>query len=130
MVRVRFGVTDRAAAARRPRGRRAVTALSPRCNIPCHINAPEQYAPMIMAIEHSGCEVSADIIKNKLMDMSSEFLREVFSTFGRLPESNSGCLTYSGQKLAQRYHTEDGFPGLLSAKSYWTDPPLKRYRRD
>ncbi|CAG4970927.1 unnamed protein product [Colias eurytheme] len=33
---------------------------------------PEKYAPMIMAIEHSGCEVKSDIIKTKLMDMSSE----------------------------------------------------------
>lgn len=33
---------------------------------------PERFAPMIMAIEHSGLEVSADIIKTKLMDMCSE----------------------------------------------------------
>lgn len=33
---------------------------------------PEKYAPMIMAIEHSGIEVSADIIKTKLMDMCAD----------------------------------------------------------
>lgn len=33
---------------------------------------PEMYAPMIMAIEHSGIEVSADVIKTKLMDMCAE----------------------------------------------------------
>lgn len=33
---------------------------------------PEKYAPMIMAIEHSGMEVSADVIKTKLMDMCLE----------------------------------------------------------
>jgi transposase InsO family protein len=33
---------------------------------------PEKFAPMIMAIEHSGIEISADVIKTKLLDMSSE----------------------------------------------------------
>lgn len=33
---------------------------------------PERYAPMIMAIEHSGIEISADVIKTKLMDMCVE----------------------------------------------------------
>lgn len=33
---------------------------------------PEKYAPMIMAIEHSGVDVSADVIKTKLLDMCSE----------------------------------------------------------
>lgn len=34
---------------------------------------PERFSPMIMAIEHSGLKISADAIKTKLMDMSSEF---------------------------------------------------------
>lgn len=33
---------------------------------------PEKYSPMLMAIEHSGIEISADVIKTKLMDMCSE----------------------------------------------------------
>lgn len=33
---------------------------------------PEKFAPMIMAIEHSGLAVSADVIKTKLLDMTSE----------------------------------------------------------
>ncbi|GBP29416.1 Retrovirus-related Pol polyprotein from transposon TNT 1-94 [Eumeta japonica] len=33
---------------------------------------PEKYGPMLMAIEHSGIEISADVIKTKLMDMCSE----------------------------------------------------------
>ncbi|CAF4947657.1 unnamed protein product [Pieris macdunnoughi] len=32
----------------------------------------EKYAPMIMAIEHSGIEVSADIVKTKLIDMCAD----------------------------------------------------------
>lgn len=32
----------------------------------------ERFAPMIMAIEHSGMVISTDIIKSKLLDMSSE----------------------------------------------------------
>lgn len=32
---------------------------------------PEKYAPMIMAIEHSGIKVTADAIKSKLLDMES-----------------------------------------------------------
>lgn len=31
---------------------------------------PEKFSPMIMAIEHSGIAISADVIKTKLMDMS------------------------------------------------------------
>lgn len=33
---------------------------------------PEKYSPMIMAIEHSGIDVSADVIKSKLLDVCSE----------------------------------------------------------
>lgn len=33
---------------------------------------PEKFAPMIMAIEHSGIAINSDIIKTKLLDMSSE----------------------------------------------------------
>lgn len=33
---------------------------------------PERFAPMIMAIEHSGIEISADVIKTKLIDMCSD----------------------------------------------------------
>lgn len=33
---------------------------------------PEKYAPMIMAIEHSGMNISADAIKTKLLDMSAD----------------------------------------------------------
>lgn len=33
---------------------------------------PEKFAPMIMAIEHSGIAISADVIKTKLLDMSCE----------------------------------------------------------
>lgn len=33
---------------------------------------PEKFAPMIMAIEHSGMAISTDVIKSKLLDMSSE----------------------------------------------------------
>lgn len=33
---------------------------------------PDKYAPMLMAIEHSGVEISADVIKTKLMDMCSD----------------------------------------------------------
>lgn len=34
---------------------------------------PEKFSPMIMAIEHSGMSISADAIKTKLLDMSSDF---------------------------------------------------------
>lgn len=34
---------------------------------------PEKFSPMIMAIEHSGMKISCDLIKTKLLDMSSEF---------------------------------------------------------
>lgn len=34
---------------------------------------PERFSPMIMAIEHSGLKISADSIKTKLLDMSSDF---------------------------------------------------------
>lgn len=33
---------------------------------------PEKFAPMIMAIEHSGIAINSDVIKTKLLDMSSE----------------------------------------------------------
>ncbi|CAH2103269.1 unnamed protein product [Euphydryas editha] len=33
---------------------------------------PAKFSPMIMAIEHSGIKISADVIKTKLLDMSSE----------------------------------------------------------
>ncbi|KAF2891902.1 hypothetical protein ILUMI_14271, partial [Ignelater luminosus] len=32
---------------------------------------PEKYAPMIMAIEHSGIQVTTDAIKSKFLDMES-----------------------------------------------------------
>ncbi|GBP40883.1 Retrovirus-related Pol polyprotein from transposon TNT 1-94 [Eumeta japonica] len=34
---------------------------------------PEKFSPMIMAIEHSGINISADAIKTKLLDMSADF---------------------------------------------------------
>lgn len=34
---------------------------------------PEKFSPMIMAIEHSGINISADAIKTKLLDMSTDF---------------------------------------------------------
>ncbi|GBP63868.1 Retrovirus-related Pol polyprotein from transposon RE1; Endonuclease RE1 [Eumeta japonica] len=33
---------------------------------------PKKYGPMLMAIEHSGIEISVDVIKTKLMDICSE----------------------------------------------------------
>lgn len=33
---------------------------------------PEKFSPMIMAIEHSGIAISVDVIKSKLLDMSSD----------------------------------------------------------
>ncbi|CAH2099257.1 unnamed protein product [Euphydryas editha] len=33
---------------------------------------PSKFSPMIMAIEHSGLEISTDVIKSKLMDMSDD----------------------------------------------------------
>ncbi|GBP00527.1 Retrovirus-related Pol polyprotein from transposon TNT 1-94 [Eumeta japonica] len=35
---------------------------------------PEKFAPMIMAIEHSGIAINSDVIKTKLLDMSSQWL--------------------------------------------------------
>lgn len=32
---------------------------------------PEKYAPMIMAIEHSGIQITTDAIKSNLLDMES-----------------------------------------------------------
>ena len=37
---------------------------------------PEKFAPMIMAIEHSGIEISADAIKTKLLDMEDDFHKD------------------------------------------------------
>lgn len=34
---------------------------------------PERYAPMIMAIEHSGIDITTDSIKTKLLDMQEEY---------------------------------------------------------
>lgn len=33
---------------------------------------PEKYSPMLMAIEHSGIDITSDVIKTKLMDMCSD----------------------------------------------------------
>lgn len=35
---------------------------------------PEKFAPMIMAVEHSGINISSDVIKSKLLDMSAEIV--------------------------------------------------------
>lgn len=42
---------------------------------------PEKFSPMIMAIEHSGIEITADAIKTKLLDMSANFEVKSASAF-------------------------------------------------
>lgn len=60
---------------------------------------PERFSPMIMAIEHSGLKISADAIKTKLLDMSSDF--EV---------KQEGALIAHGQKrhLQMQVQTKNG----------------------
>lgn len=53
---------------------------------------PERFSPMIMAIEHSGLKISADAIKTKLLDMSSEF--EV--------KSESALIAHSQKRYQQK----------------------------
>lgn len=50
---------------------------------------PEKFNPMIMAIEHSGMSISADAIKSKLLDMSTEFEAQ---SYGAFIARNSGII--------------------------------------
>lgn len=59
---------------------------------------PEKYAPMIMAIEHSGIQITTDAIKSKLLDMESEN-----GMNGTNDESNSALV--SGYKGGQHSST-------------------------
>lgn len=54
---------------------------------------PEKYSPMLMAIEHSGIEISSDIIKTKLMDMCSDVEFETASG------SENAFIAKGGQRL-------------------------------
>lgn len=86
---------------------------------------PEKYGPMIMAIEHSGINISADSIKTKLLDMSADFevksegafaaksyhKRNVGSTvkYGNVrenrtlaPQPGPSCTSNSENNMAQR----------------------------
>lgn len=52
---------------------------------------PEKYSPMLMAIEHSGIDISADVIKTKLMDMCSDA--------EEIPSSENAFLAKGGQRM-------------------------------
>lgn len=63
---------------------------------------PEKFAPMIMAIEHSGIVISADVIKTKLLDMSdSEY-------FGRNESESSAAFWSKNHKKTSNTGSRDG----------------------
>lgn len=81
---------------------------------------PEKYAPMIMAIEHSGIAITADAIKTKLLDMEVEvdkvgsafagnkFVRKKRKKFGNnVKVGNTGNVDLSHQLSRKKSHVTD-----------------------
>lgn len=76
---------------------------------------PEKFAPMIMAIEHSGMKINADAIKTKLLDMSADVENKTEGAFfskGSSKHRNGGKRTQASTSKSNKdvSHSSDGKP--------------------
>lgn len=80
----------------------------------------EKFAPMIMAIEHSGMTVSTDAIKSKLLDMSAEV--------GSNGNGESALLSRGWQRSNKSGSTADMSKPSTSSKTSMSEKSVKTIR--
>lgn len=73
---------------------------------------PERFAPMVMALEHSGIEITTDAIKSKLLDMQPDGSTQANSTVGafvsRCHKSSTFASRSNEQQQQKRQNSQYG----------------------